>query len=103
MKQRATGGRHGPHPRGVADLRRSLMSRKIAGVALARTTVVPAHRGQHHQHGSHLPGLSVFQSQFTAQYNLTMAAALVAIVPVLAVAVTAQGHIIEGITLGALD
>jgi ABC-type glycerol-3-phosphate transport system permease component len=47
-------------------------------------------------------GLSVFQSQFTAQYNLTMAAALVAVVPVLAVAVAAQRHIIEGITLGAL-
>jgi ABC-type glycerol-3-phosphate transport system permease component len=47
-------------------------------------------------------GLSVFQSQLTAQYNLTMAAALVAIVPVLAVAVTAQRRIIEGITLGAL-
>lgn len=48
-------------------------------------------------------GLSVFQSQFTAQYNLIMAAALIAIVPVLAVAVAAQRHIIEGITLGALD
>ena len=47
-------------------------------------------------------GLSVFQSQFTAQYNLTMAAGLIAIVPVLAVAVTAQRHIIQGITLGAL-
>jgi ABC-type sugar transport system permease subunit len=33
---------------------------------------------------------------------LTMAAALVAVVPVLAVAVAAQRHIIEGITLGAL-
>ena len=32
-----------------------------------------------------------------------MAAALVAVVPVLAVAVAAQRHIIEGITLGALD
>jgi multiple sugar transport system permease protein len=45
----------------------------------------------------------VFHGQFTAQYNLTMAAALVSIVPVLAVAVTAQRHIIEGITLSALD
>jgi ABC-type glycerol-3-phosphate transport system permease component len=48
-------------------------------------------------------GLSVFQSQFTAQYNLTMTGGLIAIVPVLAVAVTAQRHIIQGIILGALD
>ncbi|MFC7385989.1 carbohydrate ABC transporter permease [Sphaerisporangium rhizosphaerae] len=48
-------------------------------------------------------GLSVFQSQFTTQYNLIMAASLIAIVPVLVVAVAAQRHIIEGITLGALD
>lgn len=48
-------------------------------------------------------GLSVFRSQFTTEYNLIMAAALVAIVPVLAVAIAAQRHIIEGITLGALD
>jgi ABC-type glycerol-3-phosphate transport system permease component len=32
-----------------------------------------------------------------------MAAVLVAIVPVLAVAVAAQRHIVEGITRGALD
>ncbi|MFC4537009.1 carbohydrate ABC transporter permease [Sphaerisporangium dianthi] len=48
-------------------------------------------------------GLSVFQSQFTTQYNLIMAASLITIVPVLVVAVAAQRHIIEGITLGALD
>ncbi|WP_248965161.1 carbohydrate ABC transporter permease [Sphaerisporangium perillae] len=48
-------------------------------------------------------GLSVFQSQFTTQYNLIMAASLITIVPVLLVAVAAQRHIIEGITLGALD
>lgn len=48
-------------------------------------------------------GLSVFQSQFTTEYNLIMAASLIAIVPVLAVAVAAQRHIIEGITLGAID
>ncbi|MEU9886304.1 carbohydrate ABC transporter permease [Sphaerisporangium sp. NPDC051011] len=48
-------------------------------------------------------GLSVFQSQFTTQYNLIMAASLVTVVPVLLVAVAAQRHIIEGITLGALD
>lgn len=48
-------------------------------------------------------GLSVFQSQFTTQYNLIMAASLITIVPVLLVAVAAQRHIVEGITLGALD
>ncbi|MEW9553350.1 carbohydrate ABC transporter permease [Nonomuraea sp. NPDC050783] len=48
-------------------------------------------------------GLTVFQSQFTTQYNLIMAASLITIVPVLVVAVAAQRHIIEGITLGALD
>ncbi|HXA58892.1 MAG TPA: carbohydrate ABC transporter permease [Streptosporangiaceae bacterium] len=48
-------------------------------------------------------GLSVFQSQFTSQYNLIMAAASITIIPVLAVAVAAQRHIVEGITLGALD
>ncbi len=48
-------------------------------------------------------GLTVFHSQFTTQYNLVMAASLIAIVPVLAVAVAAQRHIIEGITLGAID
>src|SRR5260370_42388262 len=41
MKQRATGDRHGPY-RGAAELRRSLMSRKIAGVAPARTTAAAA-------------------------------------------------------------
>ncbi|GII85150.1 ABC transporter permease [Sphaerisporangium siamense] len=48
-------------------------------------------------------GLSVFRSQFTTDYNLIMAASLIAITPVLLLAVTAQRHIIEGITLGALD
>ena len=48
-------------------------------------------------------GLSVFQSQFNTEYNLIMAAALITIVPVLMVAVAAQRHIIEGITMGALD
>jgi ABC-type glycerol-3-phosphate transport system permease component len=48
-------------------------------------------------------GLSVFHSQFTTQYSLIMAASLITIVPVLVVAVAAQRHIIEGITLGALD
>lgn len=50
-------------------------------------------------------GLSVFQAQMTtqAQYNLIMAPSLITIVPVLLVAVAAQRHIVEGITLGAVD
>lgn len=51
-------------------------------------------------------GLAVFQSQSIArgtEYNLIMAASLIAIVPVLVVAVSAQRQIVEGITLGALD
>ncbi|MQY09345.1 carbohydrate ABC transporter permease [Actinomadura macrotermitis] len=50
-------------------------------------------------------GLSVFQAQMTqaAQYNLIMAASLITVVPVLLVAVAAQRHIVEGITLGAVD
>lgn len=48
-------------------------------------------------------GLSVFQTQFTVQYNLVMAASLIAIVPVLLVAFLLQRHILEGITLGAVQ
>ncbi|MFC4907208.1 carbohydrate ABC transporter permease [Actinomadura gamaensis] len=50
-------------------------------------------------------GLAVFQAQMTTQtqYNLIMSASLIAIVPVLLVAVAAQRHIVEGITLGAVD
>lgn len=47
-------------------------------------------------------GLSVFQTQFSTNYNLMMAAALIVVAPVLLVAVLAQRHIVEGITLGAV-
>ena len=46
-------------------------------------------------------GLSVFQSQYTTYYNLLMAAALIAVVPVLIVSVFAQRAIVNGITLGS--
>jgi multiple sugar transport system permease protein len=46
-------------------------------------------------------GLSIFQSQYTTYYNLLMAAALIAVVPVLVVSVFAQRSIVNGITLGS--
>jgi ABC-type glycerol-3-phosphate transport system permease component len=48
-------------------------------------------------------GLAVFQTQFSTNYNLMMAAALIVVAPVLLVAVLAQRHIVEGITLGAVQ
>ncbi|MDE3133194.1 MAG: carbohydrate ABC transporter permease [Acidobacteriota bacterium] len=48
-------------------------------------------------------GLSVFQGQFSTSYNLMMSAAMIAIVPVLLVAIFAQRQIVEGITLGAIQ
>lgn len=48
-------------------------------------------------------GLSVFQTQFTVQYNLVMAASLIAVVPILLVAMAGQRQIVEGITLGAVQ
>lgn len=48
-------------------------------------------------------GLSVFQQQFQSDYNLIMAAALIAVVPILLVAIAAQRQIVEGITLGAVQ
>jgi ABC-type glycerol-3-phosphate transport system permease component len=48
-------------------------------------------------------GLSVFQQQFQDSYNLVMAAALIAVVPILLVAIAAQRQIVEGITLGAVQ
>jgi multiple sugar transport system permease protein len=47
-------------------------------------------------------GLAVFQTQFSVQYTLIMAASLIAVVPVLAVAIAAQRHIVEGISIGAI-
>lgn len=48
-------------------------------------------------------GLSVFQTQFSTNYDLIMSAALIAIVPILLVAIAAQRQIIEGISLGAIQ
>lgn len=48
-------------------------------------------------------GLSVFQTQFSTNYDLIMSAALIAIVPILIVAIAAQRQIIEGISLGAIQ
>jgi ABC-type glycerol-3-phosphate transport system permease component len=48
-------------------------------------------------------GLSVFQTQFSTNYDLIMSAALIAIVPILVVAIAAQRQIVEGISLGAVQ
>jgi ABC-type glycerol-3-phosphate transport system permease component len=48
-------------------------------------------------------GLSVFQDQFSIQYDLLMSAALIVITPILVVAVVAQRRIVEGIMLGAIQ
>ena len=47
-------------------------------------------------------GLSVFQTQFSLNYDLLMSAASILIIPILVVAVAAQRRIVEGITLGAI-
>ena len=48
-------------------------------------------------------GLSVFQTQFSTNYDLITSAALIAIVPILLVAIVAQRQIVEGISLGAVQ
>jgi ABC-type glycerol-3-phosphate transport system permease component len=48
-------------------------------------------------------GLSVFQTQFNVNYNLIMSAALIAVAPILLVAIAAQRQIVAGITLGAVQ
>jgi multiple sugar transport system permease protein len=48
-------------------------------------------------------GLSVFQTEFSIQYDLLMSAALIVITPILVVAVVAQRRIVEGIMLGAIQ
>jgi ABC-type glycerol-3-phosphate transport system permease component len=48
-------------------------------------------------------GLSVFQNQFSVDYDLLMSAALIVIAPILVVAVIAQRRIIEGFMLGAVQ
>jgi ABC-type glycerol-3-phosphate transport system permease component len=48
-------------------------------------------------------GLSVFQQQFSTNYDLITSAALIAILPILLVAILAQRQIVEGISLGAVQ
>lgn len=48
-------------------------------------------------------GLSVFQTQFNVNYNLIMSAALIAVTPILLVAIAAQRQIVAGITFGAVQ
>ncbi|MBO0805059.1 MAG: carbohydrate ABC transporter permease [Nocardiopsaceae bacterium] len=48
-------------------------------------------------------GLTIFQGQITGTaYNLLMAGSLIAVVPVLVVAMIAQRKVVEGLTLGAI-
>jgi ABC-type glycerol-3-phosphate transport system permease component len=48
-------------------------------------------------------GLTIFQGQLTGTaYNLLMAGSLIAVVPVLIVAMVAQRNVVEGLTLGAV-
>jgi ABC-type glycerol-3-phosphate transport system permease component len=48
-------------------------------------------------------GLTVFQGQITGvAYNLLMAGSLIAVIPVLIVAMIAQRKIVEGLTIGAI-
>lgn len=47
-------------------------------------------------------GLAVFHSQYDTQYNLLMAAAFIAVMPIFVVSLFAQRRLVEGITLGAL-
>lgn len=47
-------------------------------------------------------GLRTFQSQFSAQYNLMMAAALVAMIPTVIIFFLAQKQFIEGITFSGI-
>lgn len=48
-------------------------------------------------------GLTIFQGQITGTaYNLLMAGSLIAVVPVLIVAMIAQRKVVEGLTLGAV-
>ncbi|HEY1698563.1 MAG TPA: carbohydrate ABC transporter permease [Trebonia sp.] len=48
-------------------------------------------------------GLTIFQNQITGtDYNLLMAGSLVAVIPVLIVAMFAQRKVVEGLTLGAI-
>ena len=48
-------------------------------------------------------GLSVFQGQFSIDYDLLMSGAAIVITPILVVAIAAQRRIVEGITLGAIQ
>lgn len=46
-------------------------------------------------------GLEIFRSAYATQYNLLMAGAFIAIIPVLIVSLFAQRRIVEGISMGA--
>jgi ABC-type glycerol-3-phosphate transport system permease component len=48
-------------------------------------------------------GLTEFQGQITGvAYNLLMAGSLIAVIPVLIVAMAAQRKVVEGLTIGAV-
>jgi multiple sugar transport system permease protein len=48
-------------------------------------------------------GLTIFEGQIgKVSYNLLMAGSLIAVVPVLVVALVAQRRLVEGLTLGAV-
>jgi ABC-type glycerol-3-phosphate transport system permease component len=48
-------------------------------------------------------GLTIFQAQVNkVAYNLLMAGSLIAVIPVLIVAVATQRRVIDGLTLGAV-
>jgi multiple sugar transport system permease protein len=48
-------------------------------------------------------GLTEFQGQITGTaYNLLMAGSLIAVIPVLVVAMIAQRKVVEGLTIGAI-
>jgi ABC-type glycerol-3-phosphate transport system permease component len=46
-------------------------------------------------------GLAVFEAQFNTQYNILMAASVIAVVPVFLVSLAVQRYIVSGITLGS--
>jgi multiple sugar transport system permease protein len=49
------------------------------------------------------PGLTIFDGQISkVSYNLLMAGSLIAVVPVLVVALIVQRRVVDGLTLGAV-
>jgi multiple sugar transport system permease protein len=47
-------------------------------------------------------GLSIFQSQFTVQYNLLMSATLIVVLPIFIVSLFTQRYIVDGLAMGAV-